>query len=221
MMIFYFQMQFEPSLSDINTNWISLIMIGESALFESNETIVYIEPAVDEYPICRICLQPESSGESYCKCRGNIKHVHERCLLLWVEKVEKKKEKQGNSYFKCQICKQRVYLKTTQQCGLRMCKYYCNDNIMPNYQFGVLLFILILSTVVMLVCLLITFNSSEEEILKFILILAGVVACVCVLYLMCRVVIECREVIIGVHARVGRPQNSISNVANAFFIEDL
>ena len=92
---------------------------------------------------------------------------------------------------------------------------------MPNYQFGVLLFILFLSTVVMLVCLLIKFNSSEEEILKFILILAGVVACVCVLYLMCRNVIECREVIIGVHARAGRTYNSISNVANAFFIEDL
>ena len=76
---------------------------------------------------------------------------------------------------------------------------------MPNYQFGVLLFILILSTVVMLVGLLITFNSSEEEILKLISILAGVVACMCVLYLMCRVVIECREVIIGVHPRVGRP----------------
>mmetsp|Transcript_23779 Transcript_23779/g.51936 ORF Transcript_23779/g.51936 Transcript_23779/m.51936 type:complete len:142 (-) Transcript_23779:773-1198(-) len=37
----------------------------------------------DDVPCCRICLETKGDMISPCRCKGTLKHVHEKCLRRW------------------------------------------------------------------------------------------------------------------------------------------
>ena len=55
---------------------------------------------------CRICLEP--GGKTFCKCSGTAGHVHEKCLVKWLN-VSNRKE--------CEICKHTFEYKYTTSCS--------------------------------------------------------------------------------------------------------
>ena len=55
---------------------------------------------------CRICL--EEGGHTFCKCSGTSAHVHEECLVKWLN-ISNRRE--------CEICTHPFTLKYTQACA--------------------------------------------------------------------------------------------------------
>lgn len=70
---------------------------------------------------CRICLQEYilTSAAPVCRCKGNHKNVHERCLKQWAEHASKYRDEHGRTYFNCDLCRERIFLLYSSRCALK------------------------------------------------------------------------------------------------------
>ncbi|OMJ65760.1 hypothetical protein SteCoe_37660 [Stentor coeruleus] len=77
----------------------------------SNSEILPIANSDLEKSFCRICY--ESGTDELlnpCKCNGSLKHIHEKCLKIWIEvKFE------DITKAKCEMCNYSYMMKINQQ----------------------------------------------------------------------------------------------------------
>lgn len=58
----------------------------------------------NDNPVCRICHEEDGVLITPCNCNGSLKHVHDRCLMDWIDVTKS---------YKCDVCKTRYRLPWT------------------------------------------------------------------------------------------------------------